>query len=119
MPDSFSGFMSKRDHFVNGNPGDRNEWQYIGRAYARMLALVLSQVDQGASFGDRPQRSFHNDFWFTDKSDDRAIVIHVDVAIKHNRSGNRFNRQSNLFDRFRLAAFAEVWYTLNQAIFDL
>ena len=40
------------------------------------------------------------------------------MAIQHSSAFDRFNRARDAFDRFDLAAFTEVWYTLNQAIFD-
>jgi hypothetical protein len=45
-------------------------------------------------------------------------VIGVDVSTEHDRAWHRFNRARDQLDRFRLAAFAKVWYTLNQAISD-
>jgi len=41
------------------------------------------------------------------------------MSIQHGGAGDRFNRPRNAFDGLALAAFTEVWYTLNQAIFDL
>jgi hypothetical protein len=41
------------------------------------------------------------------------------MTAEHDGARLRFDRLCDAFDRFDLAAFAEVWYTLNQLIFDL
>jgi hypothetical protein len=46
-------------------------------------------------------------------------VIDVKVPAELECALHRFDRARDAFDRFDLAAFAEVWYTLNQTIFDL
>jgi hypothetical protein len=45
-------------------------------------------------------------------------MIDVHVPPQHSCARHRFDRGRDALDRFDLAAFAEVWYTLNQAIFD-
>jgi len=55
----------------------------------------------------------------SDKGDHGSVVIGVQMAIEHGGAFDRFDRPRNAFDGLTLAAFTEVWYTLNQAIFDL
>ena len=45
-------------------------------------------------------------------------MIGINVPVKYVCAGDGFNRAGDLIDRLRLAAFAEVWYTLNEAIED-
>jgi hypothetical protein len=45
-------------------------------------------------------------------------VIDINVPVQNDDSLYGFNRRGDPVNRFTLAAFAEVWYTLNQAIFD-
>ena len=40
------------------------------------------------------------------------------MPIKHGRASDRFDRLRDPFDGFTLAAFAEVWYTLNYGIHE-
>jgi hypothetical protein len=46
------------------------------------------------------------------------MVIGVPVLVENRGAFDCRDRGRNAVDGFRLAAFAEVWYTLNQAIFD-
>jgi len=46
-------------------------------------------------------------------------MIGVQMAIQHSSAFDRFNRPRDALDSRDLAAFTEVWYTLNQAIFNL
>jgi hypothetical protein len=46
-------------------------------------------------------------------------MIGVHVPTENRSALHRFNRARDPLDRLRLAAFAKVWYTLNQAICDL
>jgi len=45
-------------------------------------------------------------------------VIEIYMTIQHDRTCDRFDRARDSINRPGLAAFAEVWYTLNQAICD-
>src|SRR6476620_9617114 len=52
------------------------------------------------------------------KGDDGAIVIGIDMRVEHTGSWHRGDRLGQSRNRFGLAAFAEVWYTLHQRIAD-
>ncbi len=45
-------------------------------------------------------------------------MIGIDVCVQHAGGFDGLNRLPEPRDRFRLATFAEVWYTLNQGIAD-
>ena len=45
-------------------------------------------------------------------------MIGVDVLVKNRNALYRTDRVGDERDSFNLAAFAEVWYTLNEATFD-
>jgi len=49
----------------------------------------------------------------SDKRDYRTIVIAVQMAIQHRSAFDRFNRPRDALDCPALAAFTEVWYTLD------
>jgi len=40
-------------------------------------------------------------------------MIWIDVAVENSRAVNRFDCPLDALDSFGLAAFTEVWYTLN------
>jgi hypothetical protein len=44
-------------------------------------------------------------------------VVDIDMPVQNDDSVYGFNRPGDPVNRFTLAALAEVWYTLNQAIF--
>ena len=75
-----------------------------------------SHVDQLGRQRNGPHRSFHNEIRSGNKSDNRAVVIGVDVRIEHASRFHRLDRLSQPLDRFSLATFAEVWYTLDDAL---
>jgi hypothetical protein len=45
-------------------------------------------------------------------------VIRVDVLVENRDTRDRLDGLRNACDGFNLAAFAEVWYTLNKTISD-
>ena len=45
-------------------------------------------------------------------------MIRIDVPIQNDHPGDGLDRVRDSVDRFRLATFTEVWYTLNQWICD-
>jgi hypothetical protein len=110
--------MSQRDAVFDRHSADRNERQYVSRPNARMLAPVRSQVDQCGSgcncsqcaVNDRPRRG--------NKRDYGPIVIRIDMTIQNGHAVYRRNRLRDGFNDFGLAAFTEVWYTLDKTIAD-
>jgi len=113
LPDPLAGFMRQRNAFVHRHAAHRHEGQYVSRAGARMLSGVRSQIDQLGCFRHRAQRRIYDNFRCGHKSDHRAVVIGVQVSIENDSAFHRFDRARDLFNRFRLATFAKVWYTLN------
>jgi hypothetical protein len=83
-----------------------------------MLAGMLAQIDQTYSSCYRGERSINDYLWLSHKGDYRPIVIGIKVAVQNNGAFDGRNGVGNLFDRLDLAALAEVWYTLNEGIWD-
>jgi len=79
---------------------------------------VTGQVDEIGRLGYGSHRGVNDHDRRSDKSDHRAIVIYIHVPAQHDSPPHGFDRLRDLRDRFDLAALAEVWYTLNQLIFD-
>ena len=71
-------------------------------------------VDQFRSEADGANSSFDNPLRRGHKSDDRAVMIGIDVCVEHAGRLARRDRGGQPLDSFNLAAFTEVWYTLDQ-----
>ena len=115
-PDSLSRFVGERYTIFNRDAAHRNKREHISRADARMLTPMLSQIDQLSCFRDRAYRRFYDHFRRSDKCDHGSIVIRIDVSIENGRAIHRPDRLRNQFHHLGLAAFTEVWYTLNQTV---
>src|SRR5437016_12050719 len=114
LPDAPACFMGQRYAFVHRYAAHRHKRQNVRRADPWVLAGVRSQIDQLSCGGYRAQRSFDHLFDWSDKRNHRSVMIGIDVAVENSRAVNRFDRPLDASDRFGLAAFTEVWYTLNQ-----
>jgi hypothetical protein len=79
-----------------------------------MLAAVCAQINQLGGGSNRAQRGLNYLSGWRDKGDHRPVVIDVEMAIQYRDSWNCRHRPRNAFDRLALAAFTEVWYTLNE-----
>src|SRR4051812_11920370 len=105
--------MSKINAFVDRYATDGHEREHISSANAWMLADVFAQIDQRGGGGHRFEGRIHNRCRRSDESNHRSVVIRIDVVIENYRAFDRSDRLCDAFDRLRLAAFAEVWYTLD------
>jgi hypothetical protein len=75
---------------------------------------MSSHVDQLGRHGNTAHRGFHNEIRSGHEGDNRAVVIGVDVGVEHASCFDRLDRLRQPRYHVRLAAFAEVWYTLDQ-----
>src|SRR5437879_256012 len=116
VPDSFARLVGQRHAIFDRDAADGNKRQHVSSANARMLASMISQIDQLRRSANRAKRSLDDHLRRSDECYYRTIVICVDMPIENYHSAHRLNRASDLFDHFRLAAFAEVWYTLDDRI---
>ena len=83
-----------------------------------MHALMLPHVDQFRGQLDGRKRRCDDSLRRRYKCDDGTVVIGIDMRVQHagSRHGGDGVRQS--LNRFSPAAFAEVWYTLDQRMAD-
>jgi hypothetical protein len=80
---------------------------------------MVAQVDESFRSRHRLDGPVQDRLRRADKRNDRSVMIDVDVPIQNDHSVLGFNSFGYPIERFGLAAFAEVWYTLNETIFDL
>ena len=75
---------------------------------------MIAQVNQIFSFRHGANCGFDDGACGRHKGDDGSIVITVDVPVQNYRAVNCFDCAGDTFNCLALAAFAEVWYTLDQ-----
>ena len=111
--------MGQSHDIVHRDAADRHERQDVGRPNAWVHSAMLPQVDPARGFCDCAHGGLNDDLRFSDERNHRAIVIDIHVPPEDDGAGCRLDRLGDPIDDFDLAAFTEVWYTLNEAIFDL
>jgi hypothetical protein len=82
-----------------------------------MHSGVFAQVNQLGSGRDCAQRGLNYLICRGDKGDHGPVMIYVQVTVQNRYVFDACDRARNRSDRFTLAAFTEVWYTLNETIF--
>ncbi len=97
-------------HAVNGDK--RND---IGRAHARVRALVLGEVDQLGGLAYSANGGFLNGFALADQGDDAAVVVGIHLAVEEIDAGD-FHGFDNGIDFGLVAAFGKIRNTFNQSI---
>src|SRR5882762_6856978 len=110
--------MRKLYTIFHRHTADRNKRQHIRGTQSWVLALMFPHVDQLRGARDHSDRGAYNLFRRSDKSNNRTIVVRVDMLIQHAGRCHCFNRAPQRLDSCSLATFAEVWYTLHQGIAD-
>ena len=94
---------------------DGDEGNDIGRAHARVRALVLGQVDQLGSLAYAANRGFLNGFPFAGQRDDAAVVIGIHLPVEKINAGN-LHGFDNGIDFGCIAAFRKIGNAFNESV---
>jgi hypothetical protein len=87
---------------------ERNEWHDIGRADARMFALMLREIDAVPRHGHRRERRRHRRLERRDAGDHGAMVRDVAGDIEHVRARRVGYGVANRRDHRRDTAYGEI-----------
>ena len=79
-----------------------------------MLPAVPAHIDKLSGQRNCTNSSRNHVGWMCDKGYYRAVVIRIHMRIQHARSLCASDRCTQALNSFSVAAFAEVWYTLNE-----
>jgi hypothetical protein len=83
-----------------------------------MRARVSSHVNEFDGFACAQQRGFGDGIGFAGQRDDATVVIGIHLMIEHPHAGNLAHGLNQRFNFCRVAAFAEIWHTLNQSFHE-
>jgi hypothetical protein len=73
-----------------------------------MLTLMIIEVDQFDGFGDALISSFFHASWVANEGQDRAIVIHVRMAVQDVHVRDRCHRIDDRFNYFGSACVGKI-----------
>jgi hypothetical protein len=93
---------------------ERHERHDVGRADARVLALVLRQVDQLLGLGDGAERGLAALARRADEGHDGAVVARVQAVVDQLHAAHGADRRPGSARRQRAAPFAEVGDALDE-----
>ena len=105
--------LGNLDALLHRHAGNRHERHDVGRTHARVLALVLVQVNQLGRDPDRPESGVEHRFRLADEADDRAIVVRVHLLVEHRNAVDRLDDVDNLIDYLGPAALAEIGHAFD------
>ncbi len=94
---------------------DGDEGNDIGRAHARVRALVLGQVDQLGGLAHAANRRFLNGFPLAGQRDDAAVVIGIHLPVEEINAGNLHGFDDGI-DFGRIAAFRKIGNAFNKSV---
>ena len=92
----------------HGGPFQRDERNYVGRAYAGMHAGVSMQIDQFRCSGRAANGGFHYGVGLTREGEDAAVMVRVHLLAQEDNSGRAADGSRQSLDHFRVAAFGKV-----------
>ncbi len=97
---------------LDGDAVNRDERDDIGRAHARVRALMLGEVDQFGGFAYSSDGGFLNGFALADEGYHTTVVVGIHLAVEEIDPGN-FHGFDNGIDFGRVAAFGKIRNTFD------
>jgi hypothetical protein len=95
------------DAVINGDAVDGDEGNHIGRAHARVRALVPGKVNQLGGLAYTADNGLFDGFPLAHQRDDRAVVVGIHLPVKKIDAGNLHGFDDGI-DFARVAAFGEI-----------
>ena len=82
LPDLLAHMTRHGDAILDGHAINRNERHHVGRAHARMRALMLGQINQLRGLAHAANRRFLDRLPLADQRDHAAVVVGIHLAIE-------------------------------------
>src|SRR5258708_23337282 len=111
--------MRQGNALVHRYATHRNKGKHVGSSDARMLARMLTKINQFGGQRDRSHCGVYNVIRGRGESDHGTIVILVHVTAKHEGGIHRFDRLNKTFNNRGPATFTEIRHTLDKLIHSI
>ena len=93
---------------------NRDKRHDIGRAHARVRALMFGEIDQLGGLPDPANGGFLNGFTLADQGDDAAVVVGIHLPVEEIDAGD-LHGFDNGIDFGRVAAFGKIRNAFDQS----
>ncbi len=103
------------DAVINGDAVDGDEGNHIGRAHARVRALMPGQVDQLGGLPHAANRRLLNGFGLADERDHASVVVSVHLPVEQIHAGDLHGFDDGI-DLGCIAAFGEIGNAFNESV---
>ena len=112
LPD-FRAHVPRHGHAIlKSDAVDGDEGNHVGRAQARVRALVTGEVDEFGGLADAANRRLLNRLALACQRDHAAVVVGIHLAIEQVDAGHPHGFDNGI-DFGRVAALREVRYAFN------
>ena len=106
--------LGELDALFQRDAFDRDERHHVGRADARVRALLLRQIDQRDGLFHRAEGGIGHGGGRTDEREDAAVVVGIGFAVEQDHLGDGEDRLHDGVDLGGIAAFGEIGDALDE-----